>query len=1142
MAGLRLPGALVSAGSLAAVLAVGAFPAAESWGGTPAVGSAAGFAEQSLPVQVDTLHVEPGERVVCLHGRFVFAAELVVREGERRLRPGSDYVLDADAGCLTLLGRDSTGVGRTLTASYRSLPVAVSGVYRLREDPHRRKAGRAPEGEASPRPVPFQDEGGGSGLLVSGSKTIGIEIGNRRDLKLQQSLDLRLTGRVSRDVSLLAILSDQDVPFQPEGSTAELDELDKVLVQIESPHARASLGDVDLAVNGFEFLRLRRKMEGFSARGETGTGRAVGAVASAKGEYATRTFFGVDGKQGPYRLTDRADSAGVVVVAGSERVWFDGELLQRGEEEDYVMDYSLGEITFTSRRVVTANSEITVDYQFATSRYRRRLAYAGAQAALPRGAGTLAAAVFTEGDDAGNPFGGDLSDAERAELSVVGDSARVSGGTRFVGSGEEDYDLVVDPESGREIFVYVAGTGDYAVSFVNVGEGHGAYDPDPNVSGARIAYRFVGDGKGSYVPRRGLPAPERKRLADLRWDLAGGRGRLAVEGALSDADGNTLSPRDDEDNRGGAFFARGRLEPVTLGGGLRVAPRFLVRRVGERFRSPSRFRPGFYGREWNLGGTGEIRDETLAEGSVELRWFDRLLVRSQVGRLALADTFAAVRQRHEATWRDGWVHADASWTRADDTVHGNDGNLDRASGAVTLRRWRIWPQWSGLHETRRRASGEGERHRQWRAGLVLPPERWPFRVEVGVGRRLDDSLGVGNGSWRGALDTRTGFATVDGRAGDLSFLLRYEMRRVRTEGSGEARRDVGRVDLRHRALRGAWTAVLTMDVGTAGLRRRSKSIVPADPPASGYYDRFGNYVGPGGGYDVVYGAREEETLTGQVDLNARVRWFPPESEASVPRWLRRVAWEGFVTLAEASTLPLVTPRHFLSPGSYLNRDHTLNGRLRARQTLDLFPRHRTLGVRLREETTRRVSRSAATGTGGLVEIEGEDRLAVVLRSAPGRGWDTELEGSAGRRREEVDPGSGDGLNQTTNLRALAVRGGRRTRLAGGDGRVSMEASYTEETGADRRATGWIVRPQLRWARRGAGRVDLRSAWTRLTSRRGFVGLRGPGAPRLTEGWRLDLVGELRVKKGVAVTAGLGFDYPRGLAPVRRGRVEVRGSF
>jgi len=927
----------------------------------------------TIPALRDTLRLGPGERVVCLRRPFVLLSTLEVREEGRVLRRGEDYVLDPDAGCLTLMDADTLGIGRRLVAAYRALPMALQGVYRLREDPHRRRQAEAPEPERDhPRPVAFADAATGAGLTVSGSKTFGIEVGNRRDLKLRQSLDLRLTGRVSHDVTLLAMLSDQDVPFQPEGNTAELEELDKVLVQLESPRAGASLGDVSLQVTGFDFLDLRRELEGFTGEARLDAGHARGAVASAKGEFATREFFGLDGKQGPYPLTDRGDSAGVVVVAGSERIWIDGELLARGAEEDYVVDYALGEITFTSRRVITANTEISVDYQFATSRYRRRLMFGGVESADLGRAGRLRAAFFVEEDDADRPFGGDLSDAERGELAAVGDSARVFGGTRFVGSGEEDYDLVVDAETGRDIFVFVEGTGDYKVTFVNVGDGRGEYDPDPETSVAdRTVYMFVGEGRGSFLPRRDLPAPERRQMGDLRWDLSGAGGRLTVEGALSETDGNTLSNLDDGDNQGGAFVAAGELAPVAVGGAMTVTPKFRLRRVGDQFRSPTRLRPAFFSRDWNLTGVEEIRDEDLREGELDVRWGEELRLRSEVGQLALADSFTAVRQRPTLSWSTGWSTGAAAWTTTRDEVGAQSGRLDRKTGDLVLRRWAVWPRVRGLHETRRRSVSGGERHREWEAGLVFPAASWPLEAEFGAGRRLDDSLRVIDGAWREARETRSAFGTLQGEIRSVSFLARYEARRVTSDGAGAERRDVGRLDLRQRAIRGAWTAVANMSVGTVGLRRRSKSIVEADSSSVGYYDRFGNYVGAGGGYDVVYGARGEETLTGQVELVTRLRWFPPGEDLPVPGWLRKVAWEGYLNLNESSTLPLVTPRYFLSPGSYLDRETTLDGRLNQRQTVDLFPLSRSVGLKLRQEATRRMTQSPSFGEATLVEMQSE---------------------------------------------------------------------------------------------------------------------------------------------------------------------------
>ncbi len=1095
-------------------------------------------APAALPVYADTLLAPPGERMLCTGRSFLLASTVTVTEHGRELARGAEYALDADAGCLTLLVPDTTGVARTVIVTFRALPLKLESVYRLREDPHRRRRGQAAPGPGRKEaPAPFTAGEETEGLDLSGSKTFGIELGNNRDLALRQSLDLRLTGKVGRDVSLLAILSDQNLPFQPQGNTAELSELDKVLVQIKSPKAEASLGDVDLSLDGFDFLQVDRRLEGFTGAATVGPTRSRGAVASAKGEFTSRQFFGVDGKQGPYRLTDRSDSTGIVVVGGSERIWLDGALLERGEERDYTIDYSTGELTFTSRRVITANSEITADYQVATSRYRRRVEYAEMDARALGSVGSVRAAFFREGDDVSNTLGGDLTAAEKAQLSALGDSAQVAGGTRYVGPGRGDYQLVVDPATGRDVFVYVEGAGDYQVAFVSVGAGKGDYQADPQYSGA--VYRFVGAGQGDFVVRRDLPAPERRQLGDLRLDLGGERAGITAEGSFSSADANTLSPVDDGDNQGGAFLVRTRSRAIPVGGAVTVAPRLSWRRVGANFRSPARLNPAFFTRDWNLTGTEEVRDENEAEGGLDLVWGNRFRYGVDVGRLALADSFTAVRQRHSAAWTGNWVRAAGGWTSSRDRLNGADGSLDREDGSVLLKRWRIQPRLQASHEVRRRAGGAGERHRGWETAFLFPAERWPVQAEIGAGRDLDDSLSVG-ADWTPARDSRRAFGSVNGQVHGFDFSLRYEARRVSEEGGAAERRDLGRLDLRQQAVQGAWTAVATADIGTVGLRRRAKEIVPAPADSAGYFDRFGNYVGPGGGYDVQYGALGAEVLTGQVDLTTRFRWSPPGSGAGGPDWLHAFAWEGYLTLDENSLLPLVTPRYFLAPSSYLNRESTLDGRLSARQTLDLFPLHREAGFRLRQELSRSLSQNPEGPK--LVELQGQDVYTATLRTTPAPGWDAELEGSYGTRRDEVDTGAGDPFVRATDLRSGTVRGGRRLRLAGGEGRLASEATLSGESGGGREAVGWVVRPEVQWSLPRVGRVDVRYRRTELVRRTGFIGFRGPGAPTLAAGWRLDVVAEARIKEGMTLTLAFDADQPQGLSPVREGRMEVRGSF
>jgi len=280
-----------------------------------------------------------------------------------------------------------------------------------------------------------------------------------------------------------------------------------------------------------------------------------------------------------------------------------------------------------------------------------------------------------------------------------------------------------------------------------------------------------------------------------------------------------------------------------------------------------------------------------------------------------------------------------------------------------------------------------------------------------------------------------------------------------------------------------------------------------------------------------------------VDFTTRLRWGTPSREIQVPRLLRAFAWEGYFTLAELSSLSLAEPGVFLSPHSYLNRGSTLDGRWNLRQTLDLFPSHRQVGLRLRQESRRRmISNPHTEGVAGLVEVQGEDEVGATLRSNPAPGWDAELEGTLGRRHEEVDPGAGASFLQQTTLRGVTGRTGKRLALVRGNGRLSAEITYAQEVGVARSAVGWVARPRFQWFLAGWGRFDLRYSRTKLVAREGFTALRGPGAPSLLPGWRLDLVTELKLHRAISLTGVLAFDHPEGLLPVTGGRMEVRGTF
>ena len=75
----------------------------------------------------------------------------------------------------------------------------------------------------------------------------------------------------------------------------------------------------------------------------------------------TKNFL-QEGVQGPYRLQGQNGEAYITVIANSERVYFDGRLLTRGFDYDYVIDYNSAEITFTPYLLVTRYNRMRVDF------------------------------------------------------------------------------------------------------------------------------------------------------------------------------------------------------------------------------------------------------------------------------------------------------------------------------------------------------------------------------------------------------------------------------------------------------------------------------------------------------------------------------------------------------------------------------------------------------------------------------------------------------------------------------------------------------------------------------------------------------------------------------------------------------------
>jgi hypothetical protein len=108
------------------------------------------------------------------------------------------------------------------------------------------------------------------GISKTGNLARGISFGNTQNVFVNSALNLQLEGQLSDNIHLTAAISDQNVPFQPEGNTQQLQQFDRIYITLTNPVWNLTAGDVVLRNKPDYFLRYYKNIQGAAAEANFG--------------------------------------------------------------------------------------------------------------------------------------------------------------------------------------------------------------------------------------------------------------------------------------------------------------------------------------------------------------------------------------------------------------------------------------------------------------------------------------------------------------------------------------------------------------------------------------------------------------------------------------------------------------------------------------------------------------------------------------------------------------------------------------------------------------------------------------------------------------------------------------------------------
>jgi hypothetical protein len=439
------------------------------------------------------------------------------------------------------------------------------------------------------------------GLKTSGYINRGITSGNNQSTVANSSMDINIEGKLSDKVTIRANIFDTNIPLQENGYSQSITDFDRIFIELSSKNWRVKAGDVSLKNENSYFLAFEKQVSGLEVAASINDNTNIAASgAIVRGQFSAYKFVGVEGNQGPYKIFGPNNEPNFVIIAGSEKVFVNGSKITKGINDDYLIDYNIGEIRFNTTFPITNDMRIRVEFQFSNRNFTRFVSYEKAEYKTDKI--ELSGYFYNENDVKNQPIQVNLTAAQKQILANAGNNTDLMVGESAY---PDEYDvnriLYKKVQDGNnDYFEYSTSENDdlFTVTFSNVGNNEGDYTLSETFANGNV-FVYVGTNLGNYKPITQLIAPTKLQVAVLNSSyIPNEKTRISAEVAFSNSDQNLFSTIDNNKNKGIATKLAWKQTLLDKKWKLLSTVNYLF--IHRNFNTIQRFQSVEFNRDWNL--------------------------------------------------------------------------------------------------------------------------------------------------------------------------------------------------------------------------------------------------------------------------------------------------------------------------------------------------------------------------------------------------------------------------------------------------------------------------------------------------------------------------------------------------------------